>query len=47
MTATRAERATQELSVLRQHEGVALTQLLKQMRRSFNIGEEQSHGSTG
>ena len=35
----------QELSILRQHEGVVVAQLLKQLRGPLDVGEEHRHGS--
>jgi hypothetical protein len=39
------EHGTQELTALRQHVWVALAQLLEQVRRSFDVSEEQRDGS--
>ncbi len=39
------EGSTQQAQVLRQHGGVAVTQLLEQVRRPFDIGEEQGDRS--
>ena len=45
MTVPLVERATQELTALRQYISVAFTQLLEQACRAFNICEEQRDGS--
>ena len=45
VTATCAERATQQGSALCEHTCIALTQLLEQMRGSIDVSKEQRDGS--